>query len=1615
MTILASTPQYSVLANQQPNVYEDDQDAEYMATQYTIASGEYNPDSVAANKDMLQRGQAPILRDNISALRSAEVPKTRLDMFREALTQGDTEKAFQIVTTKAEEVPPNVAVEQGVAEEGITHRVLTEEIKAKGDVSPDDVSFAERMLVIGNFFLEMQKDMASYSNPEYVGDPKAAMAKAGVAFDSIFADQPNVSIPSVWLLNKAIAVGTFQEAVGEVASIFNKDFYVDLLASFLNTPTAGTKSEGKLGKFIFTGDAGREFQQKLVTLPPKELANYLQEKSAYIKEAIGDNPLRAYSVAWDMVYSTSLNNPTETEAQFNIWKEVKEIPVLYTDENGNQILDENGQPQYKMMPNPLYKAFAQGGEGATATFMNAIDTISSKASIQSFVDSPVQDIFLAMGITKGTLKSLAQLRTLVNVMGRGVAAPYVWSRATRGGNVTADVLHHVTSMVSPTSYADPELAAAVGHFTAKTEDMLGNVVVSPRVQLTPEQVAQSTLNLQNTGVQFDREFMWSFHETSEGNNFITSVYGTGKGGGFIDTASAEAWAKQKNLAAYNIIEPTPGSFYVAVRSALDEAGFYSGSLHVTGKMDYIRTLLGLGENIWTPAATSNKELGAAATSAPLITGAYSEIGRYLASNLKGLSNKQYSRLSEILDAGKYAPNPAKPGYQGKWFSPDEFNQEYYNRFGEVPDIKEQTAYFAAKHASDMNFSLMNKPDYDRAASLGVSAYRSESPTATSEFLAKIVPNDSVRGKFLAKLPGGGLASDSASIKSLLNDPDTIVFRLYGTMEENGKTVTHIIGKKGEYKDVGLPIQLMDYTAGGSRAYYERFYLKGQSEDRIYTLGVFSSKKEGLKHKTKIDKAVKIYRKFLEDIANAKKSGTLTAAAERRIRAIHDPALQAIDVRFSTASMDAHIKNGMLNLDIEYHVLFDRQSFPGQATTNDFNTVETSLKQEKGRLYYSKKGVMLFEDGGSNPATLVNPFETLTKQMSHAIKVAGYSDFAIQQMNAWAAKYKQFMTDQSRGLTILDQVFMEGKFPENPLPGITRRQIWLAEAERSHIKRLLGHPDKVAAYINRQNDLLAEKMASYVGDRVSKSRSKLLESLRRGTLPEAQVISALKELAYDLKLGFFNTEHLLIQYVGAAAAVTMHPVYGAIAIMEGLLMWPIMMFSKNQKAIDVLDASAAALKYLPKGEFKKIMKLYKETGMHNVRHSDTQLDVLANIDGLGKGAFWNKTKQTGRTFVYEGERLARLTTFNIARRLADEEVLKGKLLRDSPEYIDYIRGRTGSLTLNMMSGMEAAWSRNPITTLAMQMLQYPIKATEVYLGLNRQLTAQEKLFFMVGTPLLWGSFGIPGGPQALDWLVEKYFPDMSQEEYKIYRYGLPDAFMRNVLNTDTALAQRAGYGDFWAGFIADLTDKSIFEFLGGISLDLGLKLAKAGSIVGQALMSAWSAGQINTTDLTTLGEETLIELGKTVKSFSTWRKAYILENYNKLQNAAGTSVIERNSKYSVLATVLGISSAEEELAYSRIASEISKKKDMKAAAPQVSRWLLVIEASLQDLLRNPNDVEALSKLKLAHGTIAGILGAFEDPEDQKEIMNSAKYTLSTDSKLQNQAKQITVKIKTQETE
>jgi hypothetical protein len=534
--------------------------------------------------------------------------------------------------------------------------------------------------------------------------------------------------------------------------------------------------------------------------------------------------------------------------------------------------------------------------------------------------------------------------------------------------------------------------------------------------------------------------------------------------------------------------------------------------------------------------------------------------------------------------------------------------------------------------------------------------------------------------------------------------------------------------------------------------------------------------------------------------------------------------------------------------------------------------------------------------------------------------------------------------------------------------------------------------------------VTEKIATVVGDADWIPKG-YLESLRTGRIAEADVISTLKGWAYNIHMGLFNARHLWLQALGASAAYFTHPVYGTAAVLEAIVWWPANSFKIGDKAIDAMDTVFSKSRLYAKGEFKEVMEVYRKTGLHNIAASDTTLDVAASVDKIGGGAVLRNISTWGRTFVYEGERMARSISFHIARRLADEQVTAGKFAKNSDAYIRFIQGETNRIQLGMMSGMEAAWSRNPLTALGMQMLQYPIKATETFLGLNRQLSAAEKWRFAAGSILMWGAYGVPGGPELLNQYNKSTGSDMSEEDFRLALLGGFDKFFRDFLSTDTAFASQLGFGDFHYTFAMNFLDKGVFSFIGGIALGDLKKIVDVAPYIGQILHAGFTAGEINRTDISTVSGAALTQAGKVLSGASNYRKAYLLNKYGVLMDSRSVASVEEHSNYSVLATALGVTSAEEAMYRLSTADAGRRAKELDEAAYILAGALAEHHIASMGYFQGDAREETAASISLWGQTAAIVLEAYNlNPDEKNAVTKKAEFFMSNDKTIQRKMRQ-----------
>jgi hypothetical protein len=225
--------------------------------------------------------------------------------------------------------------------------------------------------------------------------------------------------------------------------------------------------------------------------------------------------------------------------------------------------------------------------------------------------------------------------------------------------------------------------------------------------------------------------------------------------------------------------------------------------------------------------------------------------------------------------------------------------------------------------------------------------------------------------------------------------------------------------------------------------------------------------------------------------------------------------------------------------------------------------------------------------------------------------------------------------------------------------------------------------------------------------------------------------------------------------------------------------------------------------------------------------------------------------------------------------------------------------------------------------------------------------------------------------------------MTEEQYKLGLLGGFDAVIRNLMDTDTAIGSKLGYGDFHASFI--LGNKGFTDFLGGIAYKDVQKFAENFPVAASIVYNGLASREIHNADLSDITSLAAEELGDVLAGASLYRKAYVLDRYGMLLTSKGNSIIEINSKYSALALAMGIPPAEEVRSYVGLHNTSSRPDEMRQASAKIGEKMIQVVLAQRD-----NDPQ---KAALLWTVIGSMRDAYDfDPIEWEQVLSQAQMSL-----------------------
>lgn len=1463
---------YSITPPKQDELYTPDH-LESLALQYSMAQEDVSPEKMDLNRLRLQNGDEEFMKSELVQKSNTDRKSISKSILDTALMEGNVNLAESAVRGNVPQETSSMVVPNLAAD----YAAAIKDSDVSHVMTPEDLGLDTqknaRLLAFNNALNEVTSEYEKAYSP----------------------DQEEMQAYSDMMRMAGGALGPGYAAAAQPKSA---KMAKDLMMTFVNSIYSFAKS-GLSFSFFLPGSKSEITSSELFdpTINEEEFnkrLNAVREnvRDYYLSNDFKNNPLSAHNMLLDSIGTGQLDNPA--------FIELAEIKT---------VIDESGKEQENLL-------------GKMLDPKSKLMGFLMEPYVQNVIDNPAFDIPIASaGIS------------LVKAMFGSTTAGQVLARQIRTGKVTAANWRYLTQMNFPGGIQDPELLSSVQRAADTIESGLEASVEALRVEATPVQLAAEQTRIQRTEFS-GKDLAYFEHIVEQNNQFIGVNLQARSGTPFFTQASAQQAATARGLSNFQVIPNSRGNgFLIQVRRSIDETGLLDSTLPKDPL--FVQTLFGLGKYMHSPNVTGTRSQRFGGTNAALNVAGYSKLYAPLVEKFSILSSKEVSNLSDVILKGMRTAHPTDPTGRtlGKWFNETELNREFLAIHQRPATFAEKDAYYSYRMAYDLDYVLMNKAKYDKLSSMGVNHYNFTGLTNLSDpVLGKVVGNTGAIADDAKFLLSNGQVVDKAGAGAAIANPDNTIVSVYGRMTWGDNEITHIIHNKNNTSSAGLDKFVLGYAEGGTRRYAEPFLVKQDGIDGgLITHAIFPSQKKAIEYSTKMEKVAKEFRDYKS--ATRRLGANTNAQSINALRRRYDANIQAAHDGYTLQRVEDEILRGKFNPDSDFVHLYDGESMPREGILGDPNL---QSYQYKGGLYYSPRGEHLTDGYIGQYAELVSPFEALSNQLTHASRMAGYSDFAIKEVNSWMAKYGKYLELREPNIRFPspDQTFRDGTWRSNTK--LSSKQRHLAEAQRMHILREMRHLDTLGASIVDFKTDIAKSMAVSFGD--SKFAAWLPDAFRRGTIvTDTDAINFLKSWNYIAKMGFFYPAQLLLQGSSSFLAAARGGVNGIPALKDSLFIVMASAGDFNNKVVRLLDTEASSVLGYKKGEFSKVIYDWQRSQLKEVGSIEGTLDVATRVENMAGPItrLFRSVDEYGRLFTYKGEEIVNATAFGVARREAIALANKGDFSLGSDEYIAWIRGRSNELQGNARSGTSFWWQRNDATSVAMQMLNWSWKQTEGFLFLDRSMTTAERLRFITASVSLWGASGFPGGTAIADYYYKKAKENNEEppsiEELKNVYYGGIDSIFRNIVEMDTGFAARMGPGTLFTTLYTDIFDRktSLIETMGGVSsssiVDLYNLFPALGQIWAVAKLRSAQSGEADWATIFDAADLTFSEVAGLTSSWNTASKAYMASKLGFEINRKKNAITNYNTEsYPNFLRWMGIATADETLGF-RL-NEKSKDRD-----------------------------------------------------------------------------------------
>lgn len=445
--------------------------------------------------------------------------------------------------------------------------------------------------------------------------------------------------------------------------------------------------------------------------------------------------------------------------------------------------------------------------------------------------------------------------------------------------------------------------------------------------------------------------------------------------------------------------------------------------------------------------------------------------------------------------------------------------------------------------------------------------------------------------------------------------------------------------------------------------------------------------------------------------------------------------------------------------------------------------------------------------------------------------------------------------------------------------------------------------------------------------------------------------ALKGGTFDAYLGWFNPRQLFVQTQNAALAVSMHPIHGLTAVPESFIQRAFLFTPTTDPSLMRKAAKGIVKDQKTIDDMIDSIEQFKKSGLRDgVMRTG---DYASNAGGFSNGALdsFRAFNAKGRVFFEEGESMARLISWNVARKRW-KAANPGKAIDD--EAVKSITNDTLRMNMNMQRENAAWWQKNAFTSIPTQFLQVQAKLVENVVGGftgTGKWTKAEAASALTGQIFLYGTGGVALAESFSGAVKEGYggsglqFAMDNPKANQFIDRGVT-GLMLNSMGFENNFSESGS-------ILAGLDDNIVWD-IGSNFVDLAQGNAntiefKAPSIgVAQrgtdAIGSAYQAivDVAVSPTLETLGDSLLESVSSFAAISSTWsnaRKALWLHRFGEIQSKDGSIIANAEqtsglSLQTVIARASGFTTDIEDAYYKGMVWEMDRKQTEKDSSDAI---------------------------------------------------------------------------------